>query len=411
MYHRILTANDETFRRQLVHASIRPIEKSHCLTVLRRWQSYTPVLSTGFSADSRGGGYFLYRTDQEGRIEEGIVVDPGFDFVENFLREGFSVRDITAVVMTHAHVDHTADFIPLVTLIVEYNKHRKRDARRREQKGLLAAMSAGCFDRFERAIESSREYFTDVVVMNPGEGSARPPWFHQLSQLKWFRLEPRMALHSDTTQHDAVGVIVHGRSGEGDDWRPIVAFTGDTSWWPDMSNRYRGVPTICTNLGGIVPFGKRYDGNQMSIPLGILEQCGPSKIVQRENHLYWPGFSLLKAGLDGDTRLVVVTELGEELKGGLRTDFVRRLRECENDGRFLPEDIGLTIRLSPEPEVYCFACGKTVPPQHMGFMSYGKEESTYYICRACAKYRADSVHEAIKEYHENGWPAKVAADS
>lgn len=411
-YQQVLRTNNTRFLQQLIYPSIRTIPDAYCLTVLRRWQSYTPALSTGIQADSRGGGYFVYRTGSSGRVDEGIVVDPGFDFVENFLREGFSIRDIHAVVMTHAHVDHTADFLPLITLVVEYNKNRRKEGKSRPEKRILAAMSRGTFERFEKAIAASRQVFSDVLVLDPGvcidEGKPRNDWFEHMGQLRTFRLQVRFALHNDTTPSDSVGLVVYGLD-ETLDWTPIVGFTGDTMWWPGIAEQYKDVPTLCANLGGVVPFGKKYgdDHAEMTIPRGLLNETGPIDIVDEENHLYWPGFSLLTQSLDAKVRLVVVTELGEELKGGLRTDIVRRLREVRGAPSYLPEDIGLTVSLLEQPEVACLACGRTVRPEHMDFSPFGREESTYYVCKPCWKYRKESVQESITDYHNNGWPLRV----
>ena len=404
-YEQVLKTNSDSFLRQLVYPSVRPasLRGGYCLTVLRRWQSYTPALSTGAVDDSRGGGYFVYCTDKEsGHVQQGVVVDPGFDFVENFLGYGFSIHDIHAIVMTHAHVDHTADFLRLVTLIVEHNKKTQGPERK-----LLALMSPGCFERFEKAIAGSWEHFSDVVVMNTGQavdGAApRTDWSEYLLQLSRFRIQARFALHNDTTPHDSVGLVIYGL-GEDKAWTPLVGFTGDTMWWSRIGEQYRDVPTLCANLGGIVPYGKKYDGHEVRIPDNLLTSEGAKQVIQEENHLYWPGFSLLTRDLANAAKLVVVSELGEELKGGLRTDMVGQLRGGPS---YLPEDIGLTIKLQPEPEVHCCACGRTVAPGDIEYRSYGREESIYYVCKPCSTYRPDAVGQAIADYQDNGWPRDV----
>jgi len=66
------------------------------LSVLRKWNSYTPIIPSE-KGDNKGGGYFLYHKGK------GIVIDPGFNFIENFYQEGFKVADIDAILITHAH--------------------------------------------------------------------------------------------------------------------------------------------------------------------------------------------------------------------------------------------------------------------------------------------------------------------
>jgi ribonuclease BN (tRNA processing enzyme) len=99
----------------------------HGFWVLRRWNSYTPILScgentgkraeySGKSKISKGGGYFFKTEDC------GIVIDPGFNFINNFEANGFLFQDIDHVLITHAHNDHTADLESLLTLLHKYNE-------------------------------------------------------------------------------------------------------------------------------------------------------------------------------------------------------------------------------------------------------------------------------------------------
>ena len=84
------------------------------LTVLRKWNSYTPIVSSKIRS-SKGGGYFIQSKNK------GIVVDPGFNFIENFISKGYKFKQIDAVFITHAHNDHTSDLDPLLTLLHRYN--------------------------------------------------------------------------------------------------------------------------------------------------------------------------------------------------------------------------------------------------------------------------------------------------
>ncbi len=402
-YQNILRRNEGSFTNQLLKPSHQPGGEGYWLTVLRRWQSYTPALSSGDSCDSRGGGYFIYKTDSQGEITEGIVVDPGFDFVENFLHKRFSIRDIDAVAMTHAHVDHTADFQSLITLVVERTKRRDNEKIAESPRDkLLAVMSPGTFDRYKKAVAVSRDFFRDVIVMSPGDGlwSGHTSVPEDPRQLSAFRIRPCHALHNDLTERDSIGLVLYGKPG-GDCWAPLVGFTGDTMWGPDMAGEYRDVPTMCVNMGGIVP-------SETTIAKGLLvdDNEGIRGIVRGENHLYWPGFSLLTGRLV-DSQLIIISELGEELKGGIRTDMTVGLRKLGRASTFLPEDIGLTVKLGGKPEVYCMACGQTVSVQEARFDSFGPEESTYYICRSCKKYRPAAVTQAIAECHQDGWPIET----
>ncbi len=82
--------------------------------VLRRWNSYTPLVSS-----NNGGGYFICIED------EGLVVDPGYNFINNFRSVGHKFHEIDSIFISHSHDDHTADFEPLINLLFRYNKDLK----------------------------------------------------------------------------------------------------------------------------------------------------------------------------------------------------------------------------------------------------------------------------------------------
>ena len=119
-----IESNFETFtdtRRSI------PNDFPSFLSVLRKWNSYTPIIPSE-KGDNKGGGYFLYHKGK------GIVIDPGFNFIENFYQEGFKVADIDAILITHAHNDHTVDFESILTLIYKYNDAIE-DSVKHEMKG------------------------------------------------------------------------------------------------------------------------------------------------------------------------------------------------------------------------------------------------------------------------------------
>ncbi len=83
---------------------------------LRKWNSYTPILSTS-GMDSVGGGFYI---NVKGK---GIVIDPGLNFVENFKNAQYTFDDIDTILITHAHNDHTADIESILTLLYKYNSN------------------------------------------------------------------------------------------------------------------------------------------------------------------------------------------------------------------------------------------------------------------------------------------------
>ncbi|MBU4184871.1 MAG: GDP-mannose 4,6-dehydratase, partial [Proteobacteria bacterium] len=171
-YHKKLRFNTEAFNDHLIYKSCRPsLQNCYGLTVLRRWQSFTPALSSGSEVGEKGGGYFVYKTNDKGEIEEGIVVDPGFNFLENFFDEGFSIRDINAILLTHSHRDHSSDLMSIITLVHEMNKRGKRVFKKQwKNTKLVLFMTEGCYYKYEKQIgHESIKSFRDIIKVKCGK--------------------------------------------------------------------------------------------------------------------------------------------------------------------------------------------------------------------------------------------------
>ena len=94
------------------------IEPQVYFEVLRRWNSYTPIIADNYEV-SKGGGYFIKYKDK------GIVIDPGFNFIDNFKNAGHFFKDIDMIFISHAHNDHMADLESILTLLYKYNDEIK----------------------------------------------------------------------------------------------------------------------------------------------------------------------------------------------------------------------------------------------------------------------------------------------
>lgn len=83
----------------------RHFQDHNCLIVLKSFSSSTPILLNyaGKSVNYSGGGFYLRWNSI------GIVVDPGYLFVQNLHQAGYSVLDVDIVIVTHEHIDHSND--------------------------------------------------------------------------------------------------------------------------------------------------------------------------------------------------------------------------------------------------------------------------------------------------------------
>jgi len=107
-------------------------QRPFLLHVLRGWGSTVPLLSDKLSrvrgtpegaiGAVRGGGY-LIRT-----CESSIAVDPGFQFVENFLESGLPFSGVDSIIVTHDHPDHSDDLWSFDNLMYEmFNRAERKD--------------------------------------------------------------------------------------------------------------------------------------------------------------------------------------------------------------------------------------------------------------------------------------------
>ncbi|MFZ2500095.1 tetratricopeptide repeat protein, partial [Methanosarcina sp.] len=317
------------------------------LSVLRKWNSYTPILPSE-KGDNKGGGYFLYHRGK------GIVIDPGFNFIENFYQEGFKVADIDAVLISHAHNDHTVDLESILTLVYKHNdaikdsvieemKDKTDDeikqeiTKRLKEKGkkIDLFMNVGTFMKYSGwlNLKDSHE-ISSVTVLMPNTAYKLAEEYHGIT------IHTTKAKHHEVIDDQyAIGFIL--------DIDGIkVGFTADTGWDWDR-NEIMVKPFIehkpnlvVTHLGSIK--SREFDY--------VKATCNDEK-----NKCFYPHH----LGLLGITKfldvtkpeLTIVSEFGEELRG-MRKAIVERIGKVL-ELKCLPGDIGLHVRLS-DLGVYCF---------------------------------------------------------
>ncbi|MCK4997669.1 tetratricopeptide repeat protein [Candidatus Pacearchaeota archaeon] len=328
------------------------------LSILRKWNSYTPILPSE-KGDNKGGGYFLYHSGK------GIVIDPGFNFIDNFYQEGFKVADIDAVLITHAHNDHTVDLESILTLINELNKLNKKniedsvreemkDKRENEiknemenrikeqQKRIDLFLNVGTFMKYSGWLKlKDSEEINNVTVLQPN------------TTYKLTKDYNGITIHTTKAKHDevidnkyAIGFIL--------DIEGVnkVGFTGDTGWdWE--------------NDGSIVePFDKHKPklvvAHLGSIKRKEFKYIKATNDEEKNECFYENHLGLLGIGkfLDKvEPNLSIISEFGEELRR-FRKEIAHGIGKVL-ELNCLPGDIGLHIRLK-DLGIFCFLEGKFV---------------------------------------------------
>ncbi|MCP4549980.1 MAG: MBL fold metallo-hydrolase [bacterium] len=247
--------------------------------VLRRWQSYNPRIPRHKNQSLRGGGYFLLWSGR------GIVIDPGYDFIQNFYDEGFSLEDIDAVIISHSHPDHDDDFSTLTTLIREWNDYHEKIGDPKSRRFLDVFLSASAHAKFSPWLQASSVKVGRVMPLpvlrwdkeehNPDSGTMRgsnvvldllPPQEGATDGSTYYNLgiEVVPAWHDDViSKTSALGLKLHlyddDRNKVG-----ILGYTGDTGAYGiplkedetedsaySISTHYRDCDVLLAHLGDV----------------------------------------------------------------------------------------------------------------------------------------------------------------
>jgi len=446
---------------------------------LQRWNSLTPA-----QGKSVGGGYFIYRTNEDGKIDLGIAIDPGFDFVRNFLRMGFSLMDIDIVIISHAHADHVWDFESIVQLLNEMSSKTSQTHR------VDVILTLGVYSRFKHIINSTtlRKVINPLVIDIKKEidsNFVEPPFeFLRLNSEKktsrWGAVLPGI---NDKNKNDVSGLKIKAtrayhddHSNESDSFGFLLTFnqdnscsnnkeicfgyTGDTKWvgndlysegcplrtqkedrrsylpmcimcnnaaFKTVAAQYQNCDVILTHIGSLIQHKEKK--GKLGKKFGYYKE--PDKceeLIRQENHPYLFGMIRLLKELrypnptpnngEPKDKLILLGEFGEELRGGIRDDIVRRFERGILGGwPILPVDVGLDILLNKERKsdsqnglqhtFFCAMCEQYQPISEVKYHRFGHDEAIFYFCETCLKSTPENVRNAkLQHIYDVGWELK-----
>lgn len=361
------------------------------LMVLRRWNSYTPAMLTDLESNV-GGGYFI---NWKGK---GIVIDPGFDFLDNFFKENLIIDNIDAVIITHAHIDHCNDFESLLTLIYEFNENIENQKNYRKKqlikelneaiKGkkkdeldnkflnfnlfnyLISPLNENIEDPFSSKILKSYEKFIDKpyderkkkidVFMNLGSMKKYLGWIpielgegddkinrvrplekgieYELEEYD-IKLKVVEAKHNEVLSKTySCGLILELCDNINDKHSKStkIGYTSDTKHVERIEDQFKGVDIIIPHLGSI-------DENDFNLMTKN----------RNSNHLMLKG--VISTIYRSKAKIAIISEFGEELKGH-KIKIVKALNkvfQSHQMARCLTGDVGLKVYI-PELTINCF---------------------------------------------------------
>jgi ribonuclease BN (tRNA processing enzyme) len=271
------TLFQEVLSRKDAFAAKEPLrtilQGQYYIEFLKHYSSYTPLIEN--SDQSLGGGYFLVANGL------GCVIDPGYDFLENFKRR-HTVTDIDAVVVTHNHDDHNADLPALLSLL--YHQKSKKGTVRFYLDGSTLE------DHKHKIPKATRCALSAPLRSWTGDA----PFIRLFPSLQ---MRPIPAVHKLTSQdtgESAVGLQFRASAAGVRD----LVISGDTAWSRELAAVYQGlntlqrpilvahVSTACEPeaLGALGLETPGYHDNHLAIRgvLAMIEACSPSQVVLSE---------------------------------------------------------------------------------------------------------------------------------
>lgn len=453
-YERIMALAENHMTHHLQNHSVHaPYDRTLHFIGLQRWNSETPA-----QGRSVGGGYFIYHTEDKGEVDFGIAIDPGFDFVRNLFRMGFSLKDVDIVLISHAHPDHIWDFESMVQLLNEAASKGKKKHR------LTVILSLGSYQRLQHIIRNGklRQFINPLVIDIRKElevhNFLKPIQFYQNSMGEWspilpglnitektfVKITPTFAYHDDySEQSDSFGFLLEFTDipSQSIDGRAFTfGYTGDTRWvsddlyndgcpvksecerkevcHQDVASQYFNSDVLLVHLGSLIDHKSREKEKRVFKYYGDAEQC--EKLIRDKNHPYLMGIIRLMRKLHernpkldaGKSKLILVGEFGEEMRGGIRRDFVRRLKKgITPDWPVLPVDVGLDICLHEYKRkideqkftFLCSVCDQFCSLDAIQYITFGQDEAIFYVCATCCKSAPDDVRQdKLRQIYEIG---------
>lgn len=313
------------------------------LSILRGWSSSVTLLEGSDDNKRRGGGYFF---KWKGK---GVVIDPGFDFLNNFHDAGFHVTEVNAVVVSHNHHDHNGDLLSLDDLCYEVHKTGENIS------PFIFVMDEDTALTFPN--DDQRHRVSPCKLSKSDYEMKR--WLKNMHGLP-ISIEHFPVAHGADVPN-AMGLIfrLHNPDGGAD---IVIGYTGDGEYTEDLLEHLRCVDILIAHVS-------QPDPQELTDP-----------DHRKKTHLGYNGVINLVREIE--PRLTLVGEFWAGLADS-RLDIIDGIRLRSGVQAVLPACIGLSLSL-PDFIVRCTRCCEGVPAEHIELVPPIKEFGLLgYLCPDC----------------------------
>jgi hypothetical protein len=344
-------------------------------SVLRRYNSTSPIIPRPEQHKIRGGGYFLISSKMKG-----IVIDPGESFLQNFYEDGFSIADIHAIIITHAHVDHSKEMESILTLIYEYNYYMKE---KKKENKLSLIFNVGSMGKMLPWALTQNNTVKAIHTICP------PSAEHKRNNSKIFDFKKELGIEIEAVpaKHNEiisskypVGLVIYTYDKEEKNVLAKIGITSDTGYYQGIVDYYKDCNPIILHLGDTYEHeliyhtlknNKKIDNKRATEKIKeAIKEINKEKEEDthyHQNHLAVAGIYEFVSKLTklGGSRDIIISEYPEEM-GAYRLDVARAIQKIllsdisTNKGKeinVISSDIGLTFTFSAKvPRYRCDIC-------------------------------------------------------
>ncbi|MES2731548.1 MAG: MBL fold metallo-hydrolase [Bacteroidota bacterium] len=364
-YDRYHQYNDKKNSRFAAKNEQEENSAKNVLAILRGWGSASPLIEDA-SSSCRGGGYFLKWRDK------GLIIDPGLDFMYNFRANGFHMREVQAVAISHDHTDHNFDLGAIDDVFYEMSKRTENEEAKLQWSYNLYCDEGTRKKDFLNKKAVQRQIFNvdynDVGTYKNKEKSFDLTQGENKNKCLPFRIHFFRVKHGK--DFPAFGIRVECIPSDGG--KPIVVgFTCDTEYFEQI-DKYDN-DKLVDHLQGC-------DILVAHVSQPTLGELLTNRMPPRENHLGYRGVAKLVKNCNPK-----LTVIGEFWAGfaDMRIDIAKGLKRINDKAVIIPSSIGLFI--NPKTgEIECSNCKKWEPAANI-HVTAAKDEfgPLGYICSLC----------------------------